>query len=327
MRYLKFPGHPESNIQIDLNRTNDQLRKPEEGAGQVRKPDIVVLKGRYLDRWHSETINPHSWYEQPLGAKPTPTVVFKTEDGNRCGIVHMRNLDGQRSVCISLVSKAGAWQTGVWLDIEAGDKLAISWFRDWRNTEISAINLEIINAGHEESPGDVDDLIPRSDEIDLGLYAAEAKLEAAAPNANMLPPEADELEASLATEFVAEPVTEPDTVPLDPGASVLICAAGDDENRMPVDSNPWFSNQISTEPVPVANLITDFQQLAGKIYLRKLSDWYEYSLSVVIGDREYLTGTWKSINPDSSLSLSWATDRSGKVVEEFHLEFDAKPAK
>jgi len=322
MRYLKFPGDPASDIQVDLNRPDEQTGLREEPSSNARKPDIVILKGQHLDRWHSEFVNPHSWYELPLGAKPTPIVVFKNEDEQRCGIVHMRNLGGQRSVCISLVSKTGTWQTGVWLDIEAGDKLSISWFRDWRNTEISAINLEIINAGHEDPPGDEDDLVPLGDEIDLELYAAEAMLDAAAPNGNLLPTGSDGFEAILSTATVAEA----ELLPLDPGASIIICSAGEEENRMELDSKPWFGFQITNIPIAVANLITDHQQLAGKIYLRKLSDWYEYSLSAVVGDEEFSTGSWNPINPESNLILSWSTDRSGEVLEEFHLEIDSTPA-
>jgi len=321
MRYLKFPGDPASDIHVDLNRPDEQTRILEDFSGQARKPDIVILKGRHLDRWHSESVNPHSWYEQLLGAKPTPIVLFKNEDGERCGIVHMRNIAGQRSVCISLVSQAGAWQTGVWLDIEAGDRLSISWFRDWRNTEISAINLEIINAEHEDSLNDEDDLIPLGDEIDLELYAAEAMLDEATPGGSNFGAGSNGLEAAPST----MPVAEPELLPLDPGASVIICSTGEDGNRMALDSKPWFGFQITNIPIAVANLITDHQQLAGKIYLRKLSDWYEYSLSAVVGNEEFSTGSWNPVNPDSKLTLSWSTDRSGEVLEEFHLDFDSSP--
>lgn len=321
MRYLKFLGELESSIQVDLKKPDDQAGILNETSGYARKPDIVILRSQHLDRWHSEFINPHSWYQLSLGAKPTPIVVFKNERERPCGIVHMRNLDGQRSVCISLVNQAGAWQTGVWVEIEAGDKLAISWFRDWRNTEISAINLEIINASHEEPRGSEDDLIPLGDEIDLELYAAETLLDAAAPDGDLIQPSPDGLMPAPTPVSVAEP----DFAPLDPGASIIICTAGEEENRVSLDSSSWFKYQISHIPIPVVNLITDFQQLAGKIYLRKLSDWFEYSLSVVIGIDEYFTDSWMPIDPASSLTLLWSTDRSGKVLEEFHLEIDNPP--
>ncbi len=320
MRYLKFPGDFESGIQVDLNQPDERLSAFEGLPGQARKPDVIVLRGHNLDRWHSEFINPHSWYELPIGIKPTPIVVFKSESGQPCGIVHMRNLDSQRSVCISLVNTFGAWQTGVWLEIDSGDKLAISWFRDWRNTEISAINLEIISAIHEEPVGNEDELIPLGDEIDVELYAAETLLEAATPHADLITPPEDELDLAPSP----EPVAEPEFVSLDPGASIIICTRGEEGQSLQLDSSPWFKYQISNTPIPVANLVTDHQQLAGKIYIRKLSDWFEYSLSAIIDNEEYLTGSWNPINPDSSLSLIWATDKSGKVLEEFHIELNSE---
>ena len=325
MRYLKFPGDLENGIQVDLNKPDERLSAFDGLPGQVRKPDVIVLRSRNRDHWHSEFINPHSWYELPLGTKPTPIVVFKSESGQPCGIVHMRNLDSQRSVCISLVNKFGAWQTGVWLEIDSGDKLAISWFRDWHNTEISAINLEIISATHEEPRGNEDELIPLGDEIDLELYAAEALLEAATPHADLIAPTLGELERAPSAEPVAGAApAEAEIVSLDPGANIIICTKGEEGHRLRLDSSPWFKYQISNLPIPVVNLVTDHQQLAGKIYIRKLSDWFEYSLSAIIGNEEYLTGSWNPINPDSSLSLIWATDRSGKVLEEFHIELNSE---
>jgi hypothetical protein len=320
MRYLKFPGDLESGINVDLEHSGGHIGTLETDQSQIRKPDIVILKGRYLDHWHSEFINPHSWYQLPLGAKPTPIVVFKNEEEQPCGIVHMRNLDGHRSVCISLVNKFGAWQTGVWLQIESGDKLAISWFRDWRKTEISAINLEIISADRKEHFDDEDDLIPLGDEIDLELIAAEVKNGSESAEIELIPELQDGVEAQSETE--ATVAQDDEQIQLDPGATVIICTATTTGKHMRLGSKHWFAKNISNTPYPVANLITDDQQLAGKIYFRKLSDWYEYSLSVVCNDSEFFSGVWKPVSPRSALTLTWSTNESGTALEEFHIEVD-----
>lgn len=320
MRYLKFPGDLESGINVELNQPDGHASLFEAAPGQDRKPDVVILKGRYLDHWHSEFINPHSWYHLPLGPKPTPIVVFKNEQQHPCGIVHMRNLDGHRSVCISLINKFNAWQTGVWLQIEAGDKLAISWFRDWRKTEISAINLEIINANHGDVNRDEDELIPLGDELDLDLIASEARQDVTTPEIELIPELAEGPGSLPGTSSISD--AEPELMLLDPGATVIVCGTSTEGAYKRLDTKHWFSKKISSTPFPVANLVTGQQKVGGKIYFRKLSDWYEYSLAVVVNNHEYPSGNWKPVSPRSQLTLSWSTDQGGEFLEEFHIDVD-----
>lgn len=124
-----------------------QRGKPSAKAGQWATSSNIPafqLCASRREESHYESLSTDGWFNGHSCTDPTPVVHLKNTESAVCGIVHLRHSDTKTEVCLSLVTATGIWQTGIWLEIEPGDELGISWYADWHGREISAINMEIL---------------------------------------------------------------------------------------------------------------------------------------------------------------------------------------
>jgi len=151
---LKAAEEAEQEDQDNLEVSSGHQRPNQEASRWAKRSHenislpVYRLFGSGGEEWHDETISTDGWFDKGLNAEPSPVAHLANSNNKLAGIIHMRSKNSTPEVCLSLITPKGVWQTGVWLEIERGDELGISWCTDWQGREISSICLEILKVTH-----------------------------------------------------------------------------------------------------------------------------------------------------------------------------------
>lgn len=103
----------------------------------------LTLSGSIREEWHVESISLDTAMSYVQGDQPLAVCRLLTRANQLHGMLHLRQRKDQYQLCLSLKAPSGAWQTGAWLDVSAGDTVEIAWCTDGNGEHISAISMEL----------------------------------------------------------------------------------------------------------------------------------------------------------------------------------------